>query len=147
MGIRSTKRNPDSAEPARLQVLTPWITVTMPPKPRTNWALWGKMLGAGAICCIGGPALVIWVSPTEEELFQKYNPELQKRSLENRLQKQEDFDHFAMKLREYSKRCESGKKKCGTMASSLCLEEVYNEKLFSHLSQEGGTGGSRSRSE
>jgi len=61
------------------------------------------MLGAGAICCIGGPALVIWVSPTEEELFQKYNPELQKRSLENRLQKQEDFDHFAMKLREYSK--------------------------------------------
>merc|ERR1712225_136534 len=94
MGIRSTKRNPDSAEPARLQVLTPWITVTMPPKPRTNWALWGKMLGAGAICCIGGPALVIWVSPTEEELFQKYNPGLQK---------QEDFDHFAMKLREYSK--------------------------------------------
>merc|ERR1712093_286137 len=49
MGIRSTKRNPDSAEPARLQVLTPWITVTMPPKPRTNWALWGKMLGAGAM--------------------------------------------------------------------------------------------------
>lgn len=43
------------------------------------------------------------MSPTEEELFQKYNPELQKRSLENRLQKQEDFDHFAMKLREYSK--------------------------------------------
>ncbi|KAK6586558.1 hypothetical protein PZA11_001615 [Diplocarpon coronariae] len=57
----------------------------------------------GGICCIGGPALVIWVSPTEEELFAKYNPELQKRSLENRLQKQEDFDHFAMKLREYSK--------------------------------------------
>ncbi|KAK0110301.1 assembly factor cbp4 [Cadophora gregata f. sp. sojae] len=75
----------------------------MPPKPRTNWALWGKMLAAASICCIGGPALVIWVSPTEEELFAKYNPELQKRSLENRLQKQEDFDHFAMKLREYSK--------------------------------------------
>ncbi|CZS96561.1 probable Assembly factor cbp4 [Rhynchosporium agropyri] len=76
----------------------------MPPKPKpTNWAMWGKMLAAGGICCIGGPALVIWVSPTEEELFLKYNPELQKRSLENRVQKQEDFDHFAMKLREYSK--------------------------------------------
>ncbi len=47
--------------------------------------------------------MVFWVSPTEEELFLKYNPELQKRSLENRMQKQEDFDHFAMKLREYSK--------------------------------------------
>ena len=27
------------------------------------------MLPSGAILCIGGPALVIWVSPTEEELF------------------------------------------------------------------------------
>ncbi|PBP28377.1 assembly factor cbp-4 [Diplocarpon rosae] len=89
----------------------------MPPKPGINWVMYAKMALAapvsepvlialqysGGICCIGGPALVIWVSPTEEELFAKYNPELQKRSLENRLQKQEDFDHFAMKLREYSK--------------------------------------------
>jgi len=46
---------------------------------------------------------VIWVTPTEEELFLKYNPDLQKRSLENRVKNQEDFDHFAMKLREFSK--------------------------------------------
>ena len=70
--------------------------------------------------CIGGPALVMWVTPTEDELrkvcfrnailnliltisVQRYNPDLQKRSLENRQQKQEDFDQFVGKLKEYSK--------------------------------------------
>jgi CBP4 len=52
---------------------------------------------------VGGPALIVYVSPTEEELFLRYNPELQKRSLENRKEKQEDFDNFVGKLKEYSK--------------------------------------------
>ncbi|MCJ1408284.1 assembly factor cbp4 [Ptychographa xylographoides] len=65
--------------------------------------LWLKMIAAGGTMCIGGPALVIYVTPTEEELFKRYNPELQKRSLENRQQKQEDFDSFVSKLKEYSK--------------------------------------------
>jgi len=43
------------------------------------------------------------VQPSEEELFLRYNPELQKRSLENRIGKQEDFDAFVGKLKEYSK--------------------------------------------
>lgn len=34
---------------------------------------------------------------------QKYNPDLQKRSLENREQRQQDFDDFVTKLKEYSK--------------------------------------------
>ena len=54
-------------------------------------------------CSIGGPALIYYVSPTEEEIFQKYNPELQKRSLENRLDRQREFDDFVGKLKEYSK--------------------------------------------
>jgi hypothetical protein len=94
----------------------------MPPKP-TNWAMYGKMAAAFVlpslsiitlayltntrpsftVCAVGGPALIVWVTPTEEELFLKYNPELQKRSLENRIGKQEDFDHFVNKLKEYSK--------------------------------------------
>jgi len=73
--------------------------------------------------CIGGPALVYYVTPSEEELFsvsqhlqttpqhdykklttlQRYNPELQKRSLERRQEKQEDFDNFVGRLKEYSK--------------------------------------------
>lgn len=53
--------------------------------------------------CIGGPALIYYVMPTEEELFLKYNPELQKRSLERRQEKQEDFDQFVGRLKEYSK--------------------------------------------
>lgn len=58
---------------------------------------------SGGLCCIGGPALIIYVSPTEEELFLKYNPDLQKRSLENRAAKQQDFANFVGKLKEYSK--------------------------------------------
>jgi hypothetical protein len=60
-------------------------------------------LPSGALCCIGGPALIYYVSPTEEELFLKYNPDLQKRSLENRIGKQQDFDNFVNKLKENSK--------------------------------------------
>lgn len=47
--------------------------------------------------------MIYYVTPTEEELFLRYNPELQKRSLENRYQKQQDFDNFVGKLKEYSK--------------------------------------------
>lgn len=57
----------------------------------------------GATICIGGPAFVYWISPSEEELFLRYNPELQKRSLENRIGKQQDFDKFVEKLKDYSK--------------------------------------------
>lgn len=47
--------------------------------------------------------MVMWVSPTEEELFLKYSPELQKRSLQNREGTQQDFDDFVGRLKEYSK--------------------------------------------
>lgn len=53
--------------------------------------------------CIGGPALVWYVTPTEEQLVARYNPELRKRSLESRKEKQEDFDQFVTKLKQYSK--------------------------------------------
>ncbi|MCJ1327797.1 assembly factor cbp4 [Thelotrema lepadinum] len=62
-----------------------------------------KMGLVGTVVCIGGPALVYYVTPTEEELFKRYNPELQKRSLANREQAQKDFDNFVGKLKEYSK--------------------------------------------
>ncbi|KAF2404405.1 CBP4-domain-containing protein [Trichodelitschia bisporula] len=64
---------------------------------------WAKMLVGGAAICIGGPAFVIWVSPTEEELVKKYNPDLQRRSRENREQRQQEFDDFVTRLKEYSK--------------------------------------------
>jgi hypothetical protein len=52
---------------------------------------------------VGGPALVYYVTPSEEEIFKRYNPELQRRSLEGRVQRQEEFDHFVKHLKEYSK--------------------------------------------
>lgn len=53
--------------------------------------------------CVGGPAFVMWVSPTDEELVKKYNPDLQRRSREGRYERQKEFDDFVMKLKEYSK--------------------------------------------
>ncbi|EEQ91657.1 assembly factor cbp4 [Blastomyces dermatitidis] len=62
-----------------------------------------KMVGAGALLCIGGPLLVEYVRPTEEELFQKFSPELQKRNLETREQRQKDFDTFVTQLKTHAK--------------------------------------------
>ncbi|KAI1392585.1 CBP4-domain-containing protein [Hypoxylon trugodes] len=64
---------------------------------------WLKMLAVGGVVCVGGPAFVMWVQPTDEELFKRYNPELQKKSLERRYEKQKDFDDFVTQLKEYSK--------------------------------------------
>ncbi|KAF2839777.1 CBP4-domain-containing protein [Patellaria atrata CBS 101060] len=64
---------------------------------------WVQMIATGVLLCIGGPAFVSYLTPTEEELFKRYNPELQKRSLENREKRQQDFDSFVTKLKEYSK--------------------------------------------
>lgn len=60
-------------------------------------------LCSGGAIIVGGPALTYWVSPTEEELFKKYNPDLQKKSLANRAERQREFDDFVGKLKEYSK--------------------------------------------
>nr|Q2H4Y0.2 RecName: Full=Assembly factor CBP4; AltName: Full=Cytochrome b mRNA-processing protein 4 [Chaetomium globosum CBS 148.51] len=68
-----------------------------------NWWLWTKMLVAGGAIIVGGPALTRWVQPTDEELFQKYNPELQKRSLERRFERQQEFDDFVNRLKRDSK--------------------------------------------
>ncbi|KAF2116588.1 hypothetical protein BDV96DRAFT_572461 [Lophiotrema nucula] len=66
---------------------------------------WVKAITAGLALCIGGPALVMYVSPTEEELIAKYNPDLQKRARdpELRYQKQKEFDDFVCRLKEASK--------------------------------------------
>ena len=57
----------------------------------------------GVVLCIGGPALIYYVTPTEEELVSRYNPELRARSLANREGKQEEFNAFVTQLKEYSR--------------------------------------------
>ncbi|KAA8899418.1 hypothetical protein FN846DRAFT_960594 [Sphaerosporella brunnea] len=62
-----------------------------------------KMLAAGVIVCIGGPALVIYLTPDPDELFKKYNPELQKKALAERETRLKQHEEFLAQLREYSK--------------------------------------------
>ncbi|KAI5922326.1 CBP4-domain-containing protein [Camillea tinctor] len=64
---------------------------------------WLKMIVIGGGICVGGPAFVMWVQPTDEELFQRYSPELKKKSLERRYERQKEFDDFVTQLKEYSK--------------------------------------------
>ncbi|KAK7751081.1 Assembly factor cbp4 [Diatrype stigma] len=66
-------------------------------------ATWLKMSAVGIVVCVGGPAFTYWVSPTDEELFERYNPELQKKSLEGRYERQKAFDDYVTRLKEYSK--------------------------------------------
>ena len=45
----------------------------------------------------------MYLAPTDEELFQKYNPDLQRKSLEKRVERQQEFDDFVNRLKKYSK--------------------------------------------
>ncbi|KAL1892888.1 Assembly factor cbp4 [Sporothrix stenoceras] len=74
----------------------------MSAKKPTNYKLWAKMLVGGAIMCVGGPMLTVYVMPTDEELFQRYNPELQKRSLERREERQAEFNEWLQNLKRQS---------------------------------------------
>ncbi|KAK0655802.1 CBP4-domain-containing protein [Cercophora newfieldiana] len=100
-------------------------------KKGANWQLWAKMLGAGVIVCVGGPAFTLWVTPTEEELFKKYNPELQKRSLEGRYERQKEFDDFVSNLKRLSKSEKS------SMSPNLCISEFQSNLFCSMVCAEG----------
>ncbi|KAH7304914.1 hypothetical protein B0I35DRAFT_444425 [Stachybotrys elegans] len=75
----------------------------MPPKPGINWGLWSKVIVGGVVISVGGPAFTYWLTPTEEELRARYNPDLRKRSLEGREERQQEFDEFVTRLKAYSK--------------------------------------------
>jgi hypothetical protein len=52
---------------------------------------------------VGGPALVEYIRPTDEELRKRYNPDLQKRSAEQGDRRAQEFDDYVTKLKEWSK--------------------------------------------
>ena len=66
---------------------------------------------------MGGPALTWYLTPTDEELFKKYNPDLQRKSLERRFERQQEFDDFVTKLKEYSKSDKPSKLACSLVGS------------------------------
>ncbi|KAI5801793.1 hypothetical protein FPQ18DRAFT_311689 [Pyronema domesticum] len=45
----------------------------------------------------------MWVQPDPDELFQRYNPELQKKALSEREQRLKEYEEYMAMLREYSK--------------------------------------------
>src|SRR4051812_34306278 len=105
----------------------------------TQHLMWHTMLmrNSGAALCIGGPALVMYVSPTEEELFKRYNPELQKRSLEGREERQQAFNNFVTELKELSKSDKPSKSLYSNWFLLTCQPlsayTTFRSKAFLHL--------------
>lgn len=58
---------------------------------------------SGVVICVGGPVLVEKLRPTDEELFKRYNPDLQKRSLEEGDRRSREFEEYVGRLKEWSK--------------------------------------------
>ncbi|ODA78595.1 hypothetical protein RJ55_05977 [Drechmeria coniospora] len=75
----------------------------MAAKKAVNWKLWSKVLIGGAAVSVGGPAFTYWLTPTEEQLRARYNPELLQRSIEGREEKEQEFDEFVTRLKAYAK--------------------------------------------
>ncbi|KAH7176523.1 hypothetical protein EDB81DRAFT_41331 [Dactylonectria macrodidyma] len=110
----------------------------MAAKKPTNWRLWAKCIIGGAAVAVGGPAFTMWLTPTEEELRSKYNPELRKKSLENVVEKQQEFDDFVTRLKEYSKSDkpiwivvkeeEERKRKAGLAAAKASKQETESRR-------------------
>jgi len=65
--------------------------------------MYTKMAGVFIVCCVGGPALMYYVTPAEGEVFKRFNPDLQKRNLALREKRLKDNEEFVSKLIEYSK--------------------------------------------
>ncbi|KAJ5092489.1 hypothetical protein NUU61_007359 [Penicillium alfredii] len=65
--------------------------------------VWLKVLGTGILVSVGGPALVQYIRPSDEELVKRYNPDLQKRSVEQGERRAQEFDEYVHKLKEWSK--------------------------------------------
>lgn len=56
-----------------------------------------------AIIVGGGHLLIQKITPTEEELLARYNPELRQRSLEGREKRLAEWEYFSKKMIEQSK--------------------------------------------
>ncbi|KAJ5787601.1 hypothetical protein N7457_002591 [Penicillium paradoxum] len=66
-------------------------------------AVWAKTIAGGLLIVVGGPALVEYIRPSDEELRKRYNPDLQKRSAEQGDRRAQEFDDYVTKLKEWSK--------------------------------------------
>ncbi|EEA26822.1 Assembly factor cbp4 [Talaromyces marneffei ATCC 18224] len=64
---------------------------------------WIKMLTVGAVVAVGGPLFVQSIRPTDEELFNRYSPDLKKAALENRDRQEKEYNEYVNKLKEWSK--------------------------------------------
>ncbi|GAD91617.1 conserved hypothetical protein [Paecilomyces variotii No. 5] len=94
---------------------------------------WLKMAGAGIVLIVGGPAFVEYVRPSEEELFKRYNPELQKKALENRDRREKEFDDYVNKLKEWSK---SDKSSVSRLTMAPVLPPINSAESFWVAAQE-----------
>lgn len=78
---------------------------------------------SGIAVTVGGPLLVQYIRPTDEELIKRYNPDLQKRSMEQGERKAQEFDEYVNKLKEWSKSDKSSMSysACGSLVTTAAV--------------------------
>lgn len=65
--------------------------------------MYAKMAAVLVLGAIGGPAIMYLVTPEEGELFKRFSPDLQKRNIEMRGEREKNYLELASKMKEYSK--------------------------------------------
>lgn len=70
---------------------------------------------SGIALSVGGPTLVQYIRPSDEELVKRYSPELKKRSAEQGDRKEQEFDDYVQKLKEWSKSDKSSMSGCSAL--------------------------------
>jgi hypothetical protein len=76
---------------------------------------------SGLLMVVGGPAMVEYIRPTDEELRERYNPDLKKRSVEQGERRAQEFDDYVSKLKEWSK---SDKSSMSPISWEACLPDM-----------------------
>lgn len=84
-------QNDRSVRPSPIHSSKPW-QLTNHPNPNSGIGI-----------CIGGPAFVQYLRPSEKELFDRYSPDIQQRSLEDGPRRAQEFDDYVNRLKEWSK--------------------------------------------
>lgn len=74
----------------------------------------------GAVFAVGGPWVTQKLMVSEEEALSRFTPEEQKKILQKKREKEQEFEAFVTKLKEQTKSSKSSK-------LTFILPEVYSE--------------------
>lgn len=83
-----------------LKMTAVYVTNSDPP---SNFNSMTNSSHSGIGICVGGPALVQYLRPTDQELFDRFSTDIQQRSLDEGPRRAQEFDDYVKRLKGWSK--------------------------------------------